>query len=109
MDRSDVISLVNFDHEQDKNGVWKETEVKTEVYCDVRSITQTEWFNAGRNGIEHPSFVFVMNRNEYDGQEAVEYNGQLFGVYRTYMARNENLELYCEAKGGLHADTEGDA
>lgn len=104
-----MISLVNFDHEQDKNGVWKETEVKTEVYCDVRSITQTEWFNAGRNGIEHPSFVFVMNRNEYDGQEAVEYNGQLFGVYRTYMARNENLELYCEAKGGLHADTEGDA
>lgn len=108
MDRSDVIYLVNFDHQQDKNGVWKKTEVKTEVYCDVRSITQTEWFNAGRNGIEHPSFVFVMNRNEYAGQEAVEYNGQLFGVYRTYMAKNENLELYCEAKGGLHADSEGD-
>ena len=109
MDRSDVICLVDFDHVQDKNGVWQKTEVKTEVYCDVRSITQTEWFNAGRNGIEHPSFVFVINRNEYSGQEAVEYNGKLFGVYRTYMAKNENLELYCEAKGGLHADSEGNA
>ena len=109
MDRSDVICLVDFDHVQDKNGVWQKTEVKTEVYCDVRSITQTEWFNAGRNGIEHPSLVFVINRNEYSGQEAVEYNGKLFGVYRTYMAKNENLELYCEAKGGLHADSEGNA
>ena len=109
MDRSDVICLVDFDHVQDKNGVWQKTEVKTEVYCDVRSITQTEWFNAGRNGIEHPSFVFVITRNEYSGQEAVEYNGKLFGVYRTYMAKNENLELYCEAKGGLHADSEGNA
>ena len=73
-----------------------------EVYCDVKSITQTEWFEAGRNGIQHPAFVFVMNRNEYAGEEAVIYNGQRYGVYRTYMAKNENLELYCEAKGGLH-------
>ena len=117
MDRSDVISLVNLEHVQDDNGVWTASEVETEVYCDVRSITQTEWFNAGRNGIEHPSFCFVLNRNEYAGQEVVKYNGQYYGVYRTYAAKNENLELYCEAKGGLHyveeepADdnTEGDA
>ena len=109
MDKSDVIYLVDFDHAQDKNGAWKKTEIKTEVYCDVRSITQTEWFNAGRNGIEHPAFVFVMHSYEYSGQEAVEYNGQLYGVYRTYLGRNENLELYCEAKGGLHENTESDS
>ena len=109
MDRSDVITLIDFRHEQNENGVWQQTEVKTEVYCEVRSITQAEWFNAGRNGIEHPSFVFVINRNEYSGQEAVEYNGQVYGVYRTYMAKNENLELYCEAKGGLHAGSKSNA
>lgn len=109
MDRSDVIYLVDFGHVQGENGVWNKTKVITEVYCQVRSITQTEWFNAGRNGIEHPAFVFVINRNEYSGQEAVEYNGHLYGVYRTYMAKNENLELYCEAKGGLHAGSESNA
>lgn len=102
MDRSDVISLIDLVHTQGEDGVWTTTEKATEVFCDVRSITQTEWFEAGRNGIEHPSFVFVINRNEYGNQEAIKYNGQYYGVYRTYAAKNENLELYCEAKGGLH-------
>ena len=101
MDRSDVISLINLDHTQGDDGTWTTQEIATEVFCDVRSITQTEWFEAGRNGIQHPSFCFVINRNEYEGQEAVKYNGQYYGVYRTYAAKNENLELYCEAKGGL--------
>lgn len=76
--------------------------ISTEVFCDVRSITRTEWFEAGRNGIEHPAFIFIINRNEYSGEPIVEYNGQWYGVYRTYAAKNEDLELYCEAKGGLH-------
>ena len=105
MDRSNVIYLLNFNHQQDDDGVFRLPDNSTsmkEVYCDVKSITQTEWFNAGRNGIEHPAFVFIINRNEYDGEEAVLFNGQQYGVYRTYEAKNENLELYCEAKGGLH-------
>lgn len=76
--------------------------IATEVFCDVKSITQTEWFEAGRNGIQHPEFVFIINRNEYSGQRVVLYNGQLYGIYRTYAGKNENLELYVEAKGGLH-------
>ena len=120
MDRSDVIALIDFRHQQKDDGTFYSPEETLaiagiaivgravvgnpkEVFCQVRSITQTEWFNAGRNGIEHPAFVFVMNRNEYAGEEAVIYNGQRYGVYRTYMAKNENLELYCEAMGGLHA------
>ena len=119
MDRSNIIYLLNFRHEQGDDGVFRSPEellaiagvaivgravvgTPKEVYCDVKSITQTEWFNAGRNGIEHPAFVFIMNRNEYAGEEAVLFNGQQYGVYRTYEAKNENLELYCEAKGGLH-------
>lgn len=119
MDRSDVIYLIDFRHEQQADYTFLSPEETLaiagiaivgravvgnpkEVYCDVKSITQTEWFEAGRIGIQHPAFVFVMNRNEYAGEEAVIYNGQRYGVYRTYMAKNENLELYCEAKGGLH-------
>ena len=108
MDRSDVITLINKNAVQTSDYTWQDQEEKTEVFCDVRSITQTEWFEAGRNGIQHPAFTFVINRNEYSGQQIVEYQGQRYGVYRTYAAKNENLELYCEAKGGIHVQQESD-
>ena len=108
MDRSDVIILISKNSVQANDYGWEDQETKQEVFCDVRSITQTEWANAGRNGIDHPAFVFVINRNEYHGQQIVEYNGERYGIYRTYAAKNENLELYCEAKGGLPIATEED-
>ena len=108
MDRSDVIILISKNSVQTNDYSWVDQEIRKEVFCDVRSITQTEWFNAGRNGIDHPAFVFVINRNEYLGQQIVEYNGERYGVYRTYRAKNESLELYCEAKGGLPIATEED-
>ena len=106
MDRSDVITLINKHAVQTSDYTWQNQEEKTDVFCDVRSITQTEWFEAGRNGIQHPAFTFVINRNEYSGQQIVEYQGQRYGVYRTYAAKNENLELHCEAKGGLHGEVQ---
>lgn len=104
MDRSDVIYLISETKTQNAFGGWTSTEKKSEVFCDVKSVTRTEWFEAGRSGIAHPEYVFIMNRNEYDGEKIVEYDGKRYGVYRTYAAKNENLELYVEAKGGLHEE-----
>lgn len=102
MDRSDVINLIMEVQLQSPDYTWTTQETSSEVFCDVRSITQTEWFEAGRSGIEHPAYIFVMNRNEYNGERIVEYNSQRYGVYRTYAGRNEDIELYVEVKGGLH-------
>lgn len=102
MDRSDVINLITEVQTQKPDYTWTQQEISQEVFCDVRSVTRTEWFEAGRTGIAHPAFIFIINRNEYEGQTIVEYRGQRYGIYRTYEAKNENLELYAEAKGGLH-------
>lgn len=102
MDRSNVINLIQEVQTQSPDYTWTTQEISKEVFCNVRSITQTEWFEAGRNGIEHPSFIFTMFRYDYDGQKIVEFEGQRYGVFRTYIARNNNIELHCEAKGGLH-------
>lgn len=104
MDRSDVIYLIAETKTQNAFGGWTSHEEKREIFCDVRSITMTEWFEAGRSGIVHPEFIFVINRNEYDDEKIVEYRGKRYGVYRTYAAKNESLELYAEAKGGLHEE-----
>lgn len=102
MDRSNIINLIKEVQSQSPSYTWTKQEISTEVFCDVRSVTRTEWFEAGRNGIAHPAFIFIINRNEYSGEKIVEFNGQRYGIYRTYEAKNESLELYAEAKGGLH-------
>lgn len=108
MDRSSVIYLISKNSVQTNDYSWVNNETKTKVFCEVRSITQTEWFNAGRNGIDHPAYIFIINRNEYFGQQIVEYEGQRYGVYRTYRGKNESLELYCEAKGGVYVEKQTD-
>ena len=100
MDRSDIIYLVTENQTQDAIGQWISEETKRLVYCDVRSITREEWFNAGRDGVQ-PSFMFAMFSPDYQGEKIVEYNGTRYGVYRTYRGRKETMELYVEEKGGL--------
>ncbi len=100
MDRSSVIKLISMTYTQDAIKQYVETETEREVFCDVRSVTRAEWFDAGRNGMQ-PIYIFTMFAPDYQGEKVVEYNGQRYGVYRTYLGRNETIELYVEEKGGL--------
>lgn len=107
MDRSTVINLVSETYTQDSIGQFVSAETTRQVYCDVRSVYRSEWFEAGRDGIK-PAYVFTMFAPDYEGEKIVEYNGGRYGVYRTYVGRNETLELYVEEKGGLNVE-EGDS
>ena len=100
MDRSNVIKLISGNYTQDEIGQFITEETSRLVFCDVRSITREEWFNAGRNGLK-PSYVFIVFEPDYQGEKIVEFNGIRYGVYRTYRGRNEQMELYVEEKGGL--------
>lgn len=100
MDRSTIITLVGVTYVQDAIKQYVPTETRRDVYADVRSISRTEWFDAGRNGL-NPSLAFHMFEPDYHGEDIVEYNGKRYGVYRTYRALNETIELYCEEKSGL--------
>ena len=103
MDRSNVINLISETHSQDEIGQFVSAETKRQVFCDVRSVSRAEWFDAGRDGMQ-PSFVFTMFAPDYNGEKIVEFEGKRYGVYRTYVSRNEQIELYVEEKGGLKKD-----
>lgn len=103
MDRSNVIILISETSTQDDIGQYIATETRKQVYCDVRSVSRSEWFEAGRDGLQ-PSFVFTMFAPDYEGEKIVEFNGHRYGIYRTYVARNEKIELYVEEKGGLNVN-----
>lgn len=101
MDRSNVIKLIGTTKEQDDLGVWRETTTERTVFCNVQSVTRAEFFDAGRNGL-NPQFVFTMFYADYCNEPMVEYNGEVYAVYRTYLRRDDTLEVYVERKGGTN-------
>lgn len=103
MDRSNVIYLIGKTYAADSIGQYVPTQVKREVYCDVRSITRAEWYDAGRQGFK-PDISFVMFAPDYQGENEIEYNERRYSVYRTYISQNEALELYCQTIGGLEQE-----
>lgn len=76
------------------------------MYCDVRSVTQSEWFEGGRNGL-NPEYRFTMFAPEYHGEQICEFNGNRYTIYRTYLERNEMIELYVQKEQGNVKDSNG--
>ena len=64
------------------------------------SISATEFFEAGRNGLKAQKRV-SMFAPDYNGEVTVELNGIRYGVYRTYMPKDDTIELYLEKKAGV--------
>ena len=99
MDRSDVINLISQTRTQDEYGRWTPVTSPREVFVQVDSISQSEFYEAGRNGL-NPEYRFRMFSGDYEGEELCEYNGQPYAIYRTYLRRDDTIELYVERKGG---------
>lgn len=74
---------------------------KKEVFCEKHSVSRSEFFNAGRNGL-NPQFVFTMFAGDYDGETECEYDGDTYSIYRTYLTDSDYIELYVERKGGMN-------
>lgn len=100
MDRSDIVYLVKNHYETDDIGQQVAKEDLRKVYCNVSSVSGTEWAEAGRIGIK-PDFKISMFRYDYQGETALYMNGTRYSVYRTYAAQNEIIELYVEKKAGV--------
>ena len=71
------------------------------MYGYVDSVTATEFFEGGRNGL-NPEIRVTMTLLDYSGQTILERGGERFGVYRTYRPNNGTVELYAERKGGAN-------
>lgn len=99
MDRSTPIYLCTEFNQEDKYGVPHATLSKRQVWANVKSVTQTEWFEGGRAGL-NPEFKMTMNLWDYAGESLLEYQGRLFVIYRTYMTGTDKVELYVQRKQG---------
>lgn len=103
MDKSKAFYLVKDVFTADTIGQMVPTQTKRLVYGRVGSVTRAEWNAAGELGIK-PEMVLTMFGPDYQGEKTVQVDGRFYGVYRTYQATTDDLELYLEWKVG---DTNG--
>lgn len=101
MDRSDTIHLIREVYAPDEAGVERPVRESREVYAQVDSVTRAEFFDAGRSGL-NPEFRFTMFAGDYAGETMVKYAGKTYAVYRTFLGRNDTIELYVQREGGAN-------
>lgn len=99
MDRSNIIYLITETQTQNQYGILETTTEKKKVFCQVDSVTSSEFFDGGRSGL-NPEFRMTLFKYDYGGEKLLEYNGQQYSIYRTYIRRTDEIELYVERKGG---------
>ena len=97
----EAIELITVTRAKDQNGIDRKKEESKTVYGYVDSVTATEFFEGGRNGL-NPEIRVTMTVLDYSGQTILERGGERFGVYRTYRPNNGTIELYAERKGGTN-------
>ena len=99
MNRSGVAYLLTETYTQNQYGVMERTVSKDKVFVKVASVTGTEWFEGGRNGL-NPQYRFTMFAHDYNDQNILEYDGKEYTVYRTYRKTVDEIELYTELRKG---------
>ena len=68
-----MINLIAVTRTQDDFGVWRESETSRQIFCQVDSITASEFFEGGRNGL-NPEFRFRVFNADYEDSEGVDEN-----------------------------------
>lgn len=98
-----VIDLISAPRTKDADGVWRPgKETARTVFANVESASAKEFFEGGRNGL-NPQYVFTMFLYDYNDETIVKYDGNRYGVYRTYI-KGDTIELHAERKGGTNRD-----
>ena len=90
------------------NQVVEASRTTKSIFADISSVSQTEFFSAGRIGLQ-PSLKAVIYDFEYEGEPIVKWNNKLYSVYRTYaVPGTDKLELYLEEKEGTKDEPDPD-
>lgn len=95
----DVADLIAVERGEDADGYDVETETRTEVFVDVRSVKRSEFYRSLQAG-RKLDIAFLLRACDYDGQERVGYGGKVYRVVRDYSEDGETVELNCSEDRG---------
>ena len=104
----DVLKLIKRTYQKNKYGEEVATETENEVFCKCDSISRSEFFEAGRNGL-NPTYRFIIAAIDYDDEVLIDYNANRYAIYRTYhIPGTDYMELYVERQGGTNGKESND-
>ena len=89
---NEVIKLVSYTETVDSYGRPIRTETEAERFAEVRSIGQSEFYQAAASGLK-PTIKFVLaDFWDYDNQKEIIFDDVRYNVLRTYRDGNK-LEI----------------
>ena len=98
----DVIYLVKERYKADNIGNQIPAEEITPMFAAIYSVSQSEYFEAGKNGLK-PDYKMMIYSQEYSGEQKVRYENTAYTIYRTYLC-GDRLELYLTKRDGTQHD-----
>ena len=96
---NDELILKSITYTEDEIGNQIPIESSNTVFCDVKSISRSEFYNASVAGLK-PSLTFIIKLYEYSEETMLEYNSKQYKVIRNYRKNSEEIELTCEEVAG---------
>lgn len=98
----DVATLISYPKIKNSIGEYVNGDpVSVTVFGTVSSISRTEWYEAGQNGL-NPEILFITPLVNYSGQKIAELNGNRYAIYRTYVPPDsDSIELYLTREAGV--------
>lgn len=95
------------------NQVVENNRTTASVFAEISSVTQTEFFEGGRLGLQ-PSLKATIYDFEYNDEPIVKVHftdtkAKLYSVYRAYFVNgSDKVELYLEERGGTKDEPSAD-
>ncbi|MCQ2009259.1 phage head closure protein [Sporolactobacillus sp. STSJ-5] len=97
----DVCKLIDVVTTEDELGQPIEFEKPRQIFCSRISVSRAEFAAAGQVGLK-AQLVLVVDSDEYDGEDRVDYIEKRYSIYRDFMRSDGYTELYCEVKSGAY-------
>lgn len=95
---TDVIKLIKETEVVDSLGIGRKERTERRVFCDIESVSQTEFF-AGLDAALKPSCKFIVFFADYEGETIIKCWADEYTVYRTFI-NGDRIELYAEKRIG---------
>jgi len=99
MNNAVKISLISKSYTVDEIGVPVATETKLARFATKSSINQSEFYQAGLQGLQ-PMACYTVRLTEYNGEDELEDGTERLTVYRTYNRTDGRVELYTAKRKG---------
>lgn len=69
------------------------------VYVQPRGVYSSEFYNAAQLGLKPSVTLFITNREDYDGQKELTFQGRDYTVIRAdWNAQRDGISLICEER-----------